>query len=443
MSSTAVPSVSARIQSELGPMLSLAWPVIVAELGWMAMGVVDTLMVGRIGAEAIGAVAVGNAIFNILGLLIIGILLGLDTLISQAFGAGDLKSCHHSFRQGFWLGGFASVPLIVGVQAMAATLGPWGLDSRVAQLAEPYIWVVSWSIFPLAIYSTFRRYLQSTNRVRPIMFALVSANLVNVFFNWVLIHGNLGAPAMGVEGSAWSTVLSRIYMALVLVAPIEPGVLRFEPPDWQRIAMLVRLGLPAAGHILLEVGVFAAATLLAGRFPPAALAAHEIALHNAAITYMVPLGISAAASVRVGQAIGRGQRAEARIAGWTAILLGAGFMALSGLTMLAIPGAILRLYTDDVQVLGIGIPLLYAAAAFQLFDGTQVVSTGALRGLGDTKSPFFAGVLGYWILGLPLGAWLCFWLGWGVMGLWIGFIAGLMTVAVIVLRRWAKLSRAA
>ncbi len=441
-------SLRNRIRAELASLLKLAGPVVAAELGWMAMGVVDTIMVGRLGAEAIGAVAMGSIIFNCGGLLAIGLMLGLDTLVSQSFGAGDIEDCNHSLRQALWLAAIASPGLLLMMLAIVPTLPAWGVDPSVVRLATPFSNLLAWGVFPIAAYAAFRRYLQSMNLVRPVMFALVSANLINLAANYALIYGHWGLPALGVEGSAWSTNIARAYMAAVLLAAIwlkereeRTGLFRWEALDAARLRLLLRLGAPAAGHILVEVGAFALATALAGQFTPSILAAHEIALNNAALTYMVPLGISSAAAVRVGQAIGRRDERGARLAGWTAVGVGAAYMSLSALTMMLIPEKILGVYTTDAGVIATGASLLTMAAMFGLFDGVQVVSTGALRGIGDTHSVFWANTAGYWVLGLPAGAWFCFRLQWGVTGLWLGLTLGLMAVAVVLIVRWALLSR--
>jgi MATE family multidrug resistance protein len=434
------PSAQTRFRAELTPLVKLALPVVLAELGWMAMGVVDTMMVGNLGAEAIGAVAMGNVIFNTVGILVIGFLLGLDTLIAQAFGAGDQADCDHSLRQGLWLAALVAPVLLAVMELFALTLPWWGIDPAVSRLAQPFSAALAWSVLPLGVYAVFRRYLQSMSVVRPVMIALVSANLINFAGNWLLIEGHWGAPKLGVTGSAVATIAARIYMAAVLLLALPRGVLRWEGPDWTRIKTLFLLGVPAAGHIFLEIAGFGLATALAGQFPAFALAAHEIVLNNAALTYMVPLGISSAVAVRVGQAMGRGDRRAAQVAGWTAIALGAGFMACSGVVMMLAPRQILGLYTLDPAVLGVAIPLLGAAAAFQLFDGVQVVATGALRGLGDTKMAFVANVAGYLVVGLPVGAVLCFGLHWQVFGLWVGLTLGLMMAAAVLLGAWVRRS---
>ncbi|MDX2268037.1 MAG: MATE family efflux transporter [Bryobacter sp.] len=430
--------------SELVPLLRLAWPVVVAELGWMGMGITDTIMVGRLGAEAIGAVALANLVFYTIGLLIIGVLLGLDTLIAQAVGANDLPDAHHSFRQGFWLALGAAPFLLAAMLLCLPALRFLGAEPEVFRLTQPFGRVLALSIFPLGAYTVLRRYLQARSWVRPVMFALVSANLVNVGLNWLLIEGNAGFPALGIEGCAWATVGARLYLALFLLLallghePASSGLWRLEGPDFKRLRQLLTLGLPAAGHIFLEVSGFAAATALAGTFPAVSLAAHEITLNHAALTYMVPLGISSAAAVQVGNAIGAGEPLRARAAGNAAILVGATFMLLSAILLFAFPQIILGFYTSNRAILAAAIPIVFWAGAFQLFDGIQSVATGALRGRGDTQTPFLAGLAGYWVLSLPLGAFLCFRLGYGVPGLWIGLALGLATVALILLHRWLR-----
>jgi multidrug resistance protein, MATE family len=376
-------------------------------------------------------------LFNTVGLLAFSILLGLDTLISQAVGAGDLEDAGHSLRQGFWLALLTAPPLLFAMWALVPLMGFWGLDPQVLRLAQPASFILAISVLPIAYYTAQRRYLQSLHLVKPVSIALISANIVNAGLNWWFI------PLMGVEGSAWATVAARVYLALFLFVVLwrrDPTLYRWERPDWTRVKQLFHLGLPAAGHIFAEIAVFGAATALAGRFPAVALAAHEVTLNHAALAYMVPLGISSAAAVRVGNEIGAGNPAAARRAGNTAIWVGAAFMGASAVVMLFLPRQILRVYTTDERVVSYAVPLLFWAAAFQLFDGVQVAATGALRGWGDTRTPFLAGIVGYWVLGLPLGAWLCFSQGQGVAGLWIGLSFGLAVVAAMLLWRWLRYS---
>ena len=427
-------------------MLSLAFPVVMAELGWMTMGLVDTLMVGRLSPEAIGAVGIGTSLFMGVCIFGMGLLLGLDTLVSHAFGASRVDDCHRWLLHGVALSLLLSAPITGIVLALSAALGGWGLHPDVLRLTQPYLNVLAWSIPPLLLYASFRRYLQGMGVVRPVMIALVLANILNVFVNWLLIFGRLGAPAMGVRGSAWATVCARVVMAGVLLGVIlyrehgrRPGLfetsLRIEP---SRMRQLLALGLPAAGQVTLEVGVFAAATALAGRLAPASLAAHQIAINLAAFTFMVPLGVASAGAVRVGQAVGRRDPAGAARSGWTAILFGALFMSSAAAAFLIVPRTLIGAFTSDASVVAIGVSLLFVGAVFQLFDGLQGVATGVLRGLGDTRSPMLWNLAGHWFIGLPLGYTLCFGAGLGVIGLWWGLSVGLIICGIALITVWSR-----
>jgi MATE family multidrug resistance protein len=427
-------------------MSALAAPVVLAELGWMTMGIVDTWMVGGMGPEAIGAVGIGSTLFIAIGIFGMGLLLGLDTLVSQAFGADRLDECHRWLFHGVVLSLLLAVPLMVGLRVLTLALASWDLDPRVLRLTQPYLRALTWSLPPLLLYASFRRYLQGIGAVRPVMVALVTANLLNLVFNWILIGGRLGAPALGVEGSAWGTVAARIGMAAFLLGAIvrresgrRPGL--FETPlrvEAVRLRQLIALGLPAASQVTLEVGVFAAATALAGRLAPVSLAAHQIALNFIALTYMVPLGVASAGAVRVGQAVGRRDAAAVARAGWTAFVFGTLFMSCAAAIFLLMPRRLIGGFTTDPAVIAIGTPLLFVGAIFQLFDGLQVVATGALRGLGDTRTPMLWNLTAHWLIGLPLGYTLCFIGGLGVIGLWWGLSTGLMICGVALLTAWSR-----
>jgi len=441
-------------------MFTLAMPVVLAELGWMTMGLVDTLMVGRIGPEAIGAGGIAGSLFMAVCIFAMGLLLGLDTLVAHAFGAGRLDECHRWLGYGIALSLLLSIPITVVILALSSALSGWGLDPSVLRLAQPYLDILAWSIPPLLLYASFRRYLQGMGAVRPVTAALIFANILNAVVNWILIFGRFGAPAMGVRGSAWATVLARVVMAGVLLVVIVyrersqlrsriHGVRSTDAPrtslarfvsriDTAPMRRLLALGLPAASQVTLEVGVFAAATAFAGRLAPAALAAHQIAVNLASLTFMVPLGIASAGAVRVGHAVGRRDRSGAARSGWTAILFGVAFMSLAAAAFLLAPRALIGAFTDDPTVISIGVSLLFVAALFQLFDGVQAVSTGTLRGLGDTRTPMLWNLAGHWFIGLPLGYTLCFVMGFGVIGLWWGLSTGLIICGIALVIVWAR-----
>ena len=435
-------------------MLRLAVPVVTAELGWMAMGLVDTIMVGPLGPAAIGAAGVGTAMHMGFAIFGMGVLLGLDTLVSQAYGARDIRECHRWLFDGIALAMLLTVPVMALCLLLLRALPSIGFHPEMLPLLRSYFSVVLWSTPFLLAYAALRRYLQGMHIVTPVMFALVSANLINAGANWVLIHGHYGVPPLGVAGAAWATLISRVYMLCVLIAAVWlsdkrrqlglPAEALAKAGLWHvprlidraRIAILVRLGFPAASQVTAEVGVFALATMMAGMLDPISSASHQIALNLAGVAFMVPLGLGSAGAVKVGHAVGAGDPARASAAGWTAIALGTGFMFASGLLFFAIPHVLIGLFTKDPAVLSVGTSLLRLAAVFQLFDGIQGVITGTLRGLGDTRTPMIVNLAAHWLLGLPVSYTLCFVLGWGVWGLWIGLSLGLIVTGLILLYVW-------
>jgi len=430
-------------------MVSLAWPLVVAEIGWLLMGIVDTIMVAPLGPAAIGAVGAGSILFMAMMMPGFGTLLALDTFVAQAYGAGRIDECHRWLFAGVQLAVALTVLLSLAAAGSVRLLPLLGFHPDVLAALEPYMTHLVWSVAPLFGYIVFRRYLQAMNVVRPIMIALVVANVVNVGANYLLIQGRLGFPALGVVGAAYATVSSRVFLGLftfwVIVrrerkrpSGLHDVPLRLDPGRMWRI---VRLGLPAAGQILLEVGVFAAASALAGRITPAAVAAHQIVLNIAGFIFMVPYGIGSAAAVRVGQAVGRRDPAGVRRAGWTALGLAIGIMSLSAVTFATIPEMLVRIFTLDPGVIAVGAMLLLVAAVFQLFDGIQTVATGALRGLGETRIPMVSNFAGHWLIGLPVGYTLCFNRGWGVVGLWVGLALGLTLVGIVLLGVWHRKSQ--
>lgn len=433
-------------RAELGPLLRLAGPVIVSELGWMAMGLVDTAMVGRVSAQAIGAVSVGSHTYFVAAMFGMGVLLGLDPLVAQAWGAGRRDDAHRGLVQGLLLSVLLGAGLMAILWWAGRRLGALGIDPDVLPDAMAYMDVVTWGMIPLLLFAAVRRYLQGMGIVRPVMIVVLVANLVNALANWVLIFGNLGAPALGAVGSAWATTISRVFMILGLAVftwlharSVGSGLLRVRwAPDPGALRYIVRLGAPAATQLTLEGGVFTAATLLAARLDPTALAAHQIALGAAAFAFMVPLAISSAGAVRVGQALGAADPERARTAGWTALVVGGAFMTFSAATFLLVPQLLLSVFTSEAAVIAVGVGLLRFAAAFQLFDGVQVVATGILRGSGDTRTSMFTSMVAYWVIGLPL-AWLfCFSAGFGVDGLWAGLTSGLVFAAFTLVTAWTR-----
>jgi MATE family multidrug resistance protein len=424
----------------------LALPLVLAELGWMSMGIVDTIMVGRLreSAIAIGATGLGQSLYHSLAIFAGGLLLGLDAFVAQAYGREDVHDARHSLVNGLVLCSALAPLSMLAVSLWPELMRRFGISPELVEPMRPFLWALNWGTLPLLAYFALRRYLQAVNVTTPIMFALISANLINAFGDWVLIYGHLGFRAMGIAGSGWSTALARVYLAAVLAITVlrveSKRGLAFVPwrIDFGRMLALLRLGVPAAAQILFEIGAFSAATALCARLGPVPLSGHEIALNCAAFTFMVPLGISSAAAVRVGQEVGRSNWRGARRAGWSAIFLGAAFMSSSGLLFVFESKLIARLFSPDPRVVKVGASLLLVAAAFQLFDGLQTVATGALRGTGDTTTPMVANFVAYWLIGLPLGCELCWRSHLGVLGIWLGLCVGLMLIGSALLIAWNR-----
>ena len=423
-------------------MIHLAAPLVLAEVGWMMMGVVDTMMVGRVSEAAIGAVGLGTTVFYFFGITASGLLLGLDTFVAQAFGGGDLEDCRHSLINGIWLALLLIAPVMAAVEGSIPLLAIFGIDPTVLHETRPYMRALAWSAAPLLVYFALRRYLQSMNIVRPVMATLIAANVVNLAANWVLVFGNLGAPRMGAEGAGWATCISRVFMVAALGVVIwrhDPRVFTVSwKPHWRRIRDLLALGLPAAAQMCFEIGVFGTVTVLIGRLNATQLAGHQIALTTVSTTFMMPLGISSAAAVRVGHAVGREDPRGAALSGWTALGLAALVMSGAALALLLIPEVIARIFTPDERVIAAGASLLRIAAFFQLFDGFQIVATGALRGAGDTRTPMLCHFTGYWMIGLPLGVLLSFHYGLGAAGLWMGLSTGLILIGMVLVGFWRR-----
>jgi MATE family multidrug resistance protein len=437
------------MRDELRAMVALAWPVILAEIGWVLMGVVDTIVVGPLGPAVIGGVGIGSTLFFAIMVFGSGLFFALDTFVSQSFGAGRIGDCHR------WL--FAALELAVVLSVLFVAVGyggvlllPFsGIHPDVLAVLRPYLSALLWSAPPLFLFTVFRRYLQAMNVVRPILVGVVVMNLVNALGNWVLVYGRFGAPALGAVGSAYATVAARVALAIFLWVVIL-GAERRRPSglhdvrltlDMRRMWRLVVLGTPAALQLALEVGVFATAAALAGQISPVALAANQVVLMVASFFFMVPFGLSSAAAVRVGQAVGRHDPAAVRRAGWCALGLATACAVVFAVLFVTMPGALLRLFTSERSVLVLGGSVLLVCAMFQPFDGLQAVATGALRGLGDTRTPMLANLLGHWLVGLPVGYVLCFWFGWGVLGLWTGLSISLTLIGTVLLGVWHRRSR--
>jgi multidrug resistance protein, MATE family len=428
-------------RAELRPMLRLAVPVVTVQVGMMAMGVVDTIMVGHVSAQALAAVALGNLFFFSLAVFGMGTLMVLDPVVAQAVGAGDNPAVARAVQRGCIMALLLAVPAAILLTLAAPLFSLARQPGEVIPLASRYSLLTAPGVLPFFLFIVFRQSLQALGRTGPIVRAILGANLANALLNWVLIFGHLGFPAMGVAGSAWATSLSRGLLVLGLwvgaredLAPLLYPV-RAETWQWTPLRRMLRLGAPIGAQNVLEFGAFAVVALMMGWIGTREMAGHQIAINLAALTFMVPLGVGDAASVLVGRAVGRGDPLATRAAARAAFACGAGFMTLTGAAFLTAPVNLARLYTRDPEVIAVAVILIRIAGVFQVFDGLQVVGTGILRGLGDTRAPMLICLLGYWMLGVPMSAYLTFVAGLGPAGLWWGLVLGLAVVATLLLGR--------
>jgi multidrug resistance protein, MATE family len=436
-------------RSEFASLIRLALPVVVVQVGLMSMGVVDTMMVGRLSPVALGASALGNLFFFTVVVVGMGTLMALDPVVAQAVGAGDEAAVARGLQRGLLIAGILTVPSVLGLALVGPFLQATGQPRELIAPAVRYIWIGMPGMLPFYVFIVFRQTLQALHRTAPILWTTIGANLLNAGLNYTFIFGHFGAPPLGLSGSALATMISRWAMALALLAAgwgdlhhrLIPW--RSDAADRRALGRMFRLGLPLGGQQWLEYGIFALVGVLMGRIGTIAVAGHQIALNLAAIVFMVPAGIASAAAVQVGRAIGAGDQARAQRAAHGSLLLGVGFMAATATLFVTVPGFLAALYTPDAAVLRVAAPLIVLAGFFAVFDGLQVVTLGVLRGIGDTHAPALISALGYWLIGLPVSLLLGFRMGLGPPGLWWGLVIGLAVTAAILFLRMRRRFRSA
>lgn len=442
------------LRREFRQSIILATPIIASQLGLMLMGLVDTIVVGRVSAADLAGVGAGAGIFWMCTIPAIGVLMALDALISQAYGAGDLVACNRFFV----LGHVVAAALTLVLMPFIYMLGDWfyltGTTPDVVKIASPFLKIMSLNV-PLVLFATvYQRYWQARNVALPMAAVVILANVLNYYANVALVLGEWGFPRLESIGSAYATTISRaaIWIAMFAISlfyknsPLRISIWREawqycnSRGWWQAHKAILVIGIPAGLQMLLEVGAFSITTTLAGRLGAIDLAAHHIVLMIASFTFMFPMGFSAATSVRVGQEVGSRNLGAASRAGWFGITQGATIMVLSSVVLFLWPETIFGWFSHDTEVVRRGLDILLLAALFQLFDGIQVTTSGALRGLGKTRGPMLANLFGHYPIGLLIGVLSCFYWGFGLPGLWIGLISGLFAVSVFNLYLWSRAS---
>lgn len=427
----------------------LAYPVMLSQLGQILVGVSDSVMVGQLGTAPLAGVSLGNSIFILFLTFGIGISYGITPLVAKADGERDNKKIIEILKQGFLVNGVTGILLFILLFLTSFVFPYLNQPGEVIILAKPYFLIISCSIIPFMVFQVFRQFAEGLSLTRQAMIITVSGNILNVFFNYLLIFGKLGFPAYGLMGAGIATLISRIYMALAMILFVGYG--GFFKPYWAHfnkkgidksiIRNILNIGLPSGMQFIFEVGAFSLAAIMIGWLGASSLAAHQIAINLAAITYMMATGLATATTIRVGNQLGRKDYQSMRLVGFTGFYMSAVFMGLNAIILILGRHFFPSLYISEQEVIGIASSLLFIAAIFQLSDGIQVVGLGALRGMADVKMPTLITLVAYWILALPLGYILGFSLHMGALGIWIGLLAGLTVAAVLLYIRFDRLSQ--
>ena len=439
------------MRSHLRPTLLLAYPVVLSQLGHILVSVCDSVLVGQTGKLPLAAVSVGSSTTTLLLVLGLGISMGAVPWVAAADGRGDTAALGRLLVGAVWLNTLVGVALAGLSQLLPLALPYLGQAPAVVALAGPFVRVVGLSLLPLMVFQGFREWAEGLGLTRPAMRLSILGNVLNALLCYALIFGHFGAPRLGLMGAAWATLAARIVMAALLAQ----FVLRAEalrdrrpahPTAWLRpgaaeLRGQLGLGLPIGVQMMFEMGAFGFSALMMGWLGITPLAAHQVAINVASVTYMAASGLSTAATIRVGRLRGAGDGAGARQAGFAAYWLAFGFMGTMGLLLVGLRFVIPHFYNDDPLVVAQAATLLLIAAGFQVSDGLQVVGLGALRGLHDVRVPSLVALLAYWALALPLGYWLAFRLGLGGPGVWLGLLLGLSLVAGVLLLRFRALSQ--
>jgi MATE family multidrug resistance protein len=445
-------------RTEIRELVRLATPLAAAQAGTQLMSLVDVAVVGRLGATPLAATGLANVMFFAISVVGMGIMFGVDPLISQAIGAKDSLRAHRVLWQGLWLSLLVTAVLTVPMLLAPLILPIAGVEPELHAPATTYLYIRTIGLAPFLAFLVFRAYLQARGVTRPMLTAMIACNVFNLIFDiWFVFGGAILPewtgplrlmPAMGIAGAALATVLgSLLQLAIVMraalrIAPVaaEGGGAPLRRWNGTEVAQAFRVGFPLGIQLGAEVGIFALVGLLAGRLGTRYLAAHQTVIALASFTYTVALGIASAGAVRVGLAVGARDVARTRAAGRAALLAGAAFMSIPALAFIFVPEALARIITTSPEVIATTIPLFVVAAFFQLSDGVQAVGAGVLRGAGDTKHSLVANLIGHWGIGLPLALLLGFGRSMGIVGLWWGLCAGLTVVAVFLFARFERLS---
>jgi MATE family multidrug resistance protein len=439
-------------RAELRATLALAWPLILSNLTYAAIQATDVVLMGWLGARPLAASALGINLVFAFSLICLGLVTASSPMMATAIGhkTQSVHEVRRTFRQSWWMVATVVAPVWLLLWNSEPIILALGQEPALARDAEIFIHGYMWSMLPFLLFQAMRNFVAALERPGWVLIISLVGIALNALLGYGLIFGRFGLPALGIFGGglASSIVWTLLVLMLAIVILTDRQFRRFHlfgrfwRPDWPRYRKLWRLGLPIGLAMGFEGGVFSAAAYLMGWIDAESVAAHAVALQIAALAFMVPWGLSQAATVRVGRFLGEGDKAGIARAGWTAWVLGVGFMALMALIIWSIPRELITLFLDDTpenaRVIALGVSFLAIAAIFQVADGAQVVGAGMLRGLHDTRVPMIFTFVGYWAIGIGVGAWLAFRRGWEGQGIWTGLAVGLIIVAVLMIWRWSR-----
>lgn len=443
-------------RDEIRATAALAWPLIATNIAQALIHVTDVVLLGWAGPSVLAAGTLGVNVYFAFLIFGIGLVTASAPMIAKELGerSHSVRDVRRTVRQTMWAAAALAVPVMAVLWNTRAILVAIGQDPELAAAAETFVRALQWGFLPYLWYLVLRSYISALEKPLWSFGIGLAAVIYNGVINYGLIFGKLGLPKLGLSGAGLGSASANLFMFLgmALVVLLNRRFRRYRlfghfwRADWSRFREVWRLGLPIAVTLALEITIFNAAVFLMGLIGEESIAAHAIAIQVAALSFMVPMGLSQAATVRVGLAFGRRDRAGVTRAGWTAFALGTGFMTMTALVMLVVPNALVTLFLDPAVpanhgVIRLAVSFLLVAAFFQVFDGAQVVAAGMLRGLHDTRVPMIYAAIGYWVIGLVTGVGLGFGLGWEGVGIWIGLAAGLASVAIMLLARWLRRER--
>ncbi len=437
-------------------MFALAWPIVLTNLSQMALTATDIAMLGHFSSDAMAAATIGGNLYYLFFPAIFGVAMGAAPMLAYARGRrlGHVRDMRRTVRQGFWACAFAIVPIWLALWNTAPILRLLGQTELMSALAQEFTRSLMWGLLPFGWFMVLRGFIAALERPHAALVVTLAAIVFNAIADWALIFGHLGFPALGITGAGLASSLSNLFMlaGLLLAIRLDRRMRRFHllgrfwRPDWKRLRMLLRIGVPICLAMLFETSVFNAAAFMMGWISTAAVAAHAIAINTASLMFMIPMGLSQAATARVGLAMGAENPQSAARAGWTAIGMTLCSATLTATLLIGFPHWIIGIFLDPADlaaptITALAAGFLFLAGLFQFADGVQVVAAGALRGLADTRAPMIFAAFGYWGIGLPAGAALAFAAGWEGYGIWGGLVIGLCVVAVMMVLRWARWAR--